>query len=81
VLELVRGDSTASELAVTAPLIRAYAHGVTIPDHLATKRMVSVLRALRLSSWVYTINDTHRARALDDIGVSGIFSDMRTVLQ
>lgn len=75
VLELVGGATTAAQLALTAPLITTYAHGVTLPDRLATPRMLTILRVLRLGSYVYTINEQDRFDQLVHDGASGIFTD------
>jgi glycerophosphoryl diester phosphodiesterase len=74
-LELVRGASTKRELAITAPFITAYAHGVVLPDALATRSLVMLLRNLKLGVYVYTIDDPIRAMDLAKLGVSGIFTD------
>ncbi len=75
-VELVRGASTARELVLGAPFITAYAQGVTIPDLLATRGMIRVLRGLRLGSYVYTINDQSRYDTLCRAGASGIYTDV-----
>ncbi len=75
VLELVGGATTAAQLALTAPLITTYAQGVTLPDRLATSRMLTILRMLRLGSYVYTINDQDRFDQLVQDGASAIFTD------
>lgn len=75
-LELVRGTSTARELVLGAPFITAYAQAVTIPDLLATRGMIRVLRGLRLGSYVYTINDQARFDHLRSAGASGIYTDI-----
>lgn len=74
-LELVRGSSPAAELALTAPFITAYAQGVTIPDSLASTRMLRLLAALRLGTYVYTVNDQNRFDELSDRGARGVFTD------
>ena len=74
-LELVRGASSARELMLGAPFITAYAQGVTIPDALATRGMLRMLRGLRLGSYVYTVNDPERFRELDEFGASGVYTD------
>jgi glycerophosphoryl diester phosphodiesterase len=75
-VELVRGQSTARELVLGAPFITAYAQGVTIPDLLATRGMLRVLRGLRLGSYVYTINDQARFETLALGGASGVYTDV-----
>lgn len=75
-LELVRGSSTARELMLGAPFITAYAQGVTIPDVLATRGMLRMLRGLRLGAYVYTVNDPARYRELDEAGASGVYTDV-----
>lgn len=75
-VELVRGQSTARELVLGAPFITAYAQGVTIPDLLATRGMLRVLRGLRLGSYVYTINDQTRYETLALGGASGVYTDV-----
>lgn len=75
-LELVRGSSAARELMLGAPFITAYAQGVTIPDALATRGMLRMLRGLRLGAYVYTVNDAARYRELVDNGASGIYTDV-----
>lgn len=74
-LELVRGASPAAELALTAPFITAYAQAVTIPDRIATRRMLRMLRALRLGTYVYTVNEQPRIDELARRNASGIFTD------
>ena len=74
-VELVRGDSTARELVLGAPLITTYAQGVTIPDLLATRGMLRVLRGLRLGSYVYTVNVQDRYDTLELAGASGVYTD------
>ena len=74
-LELIRGSSPAAELALTAPFITAYAQGVTIPDRLATSRMLRMLSALRLGTYVYTVNDQQRFDELAEAGASAVFTD------
>lgn len=75
-VELVRGQSSARELVLGAPFITAYAQGVTIPDLLATRGMLRVLRGLRLGSYVYTINDQTRYETLALGGASGVYTDI-----
>jgi len=75
-LELVRGTSSARELALGAPFITAYAQGVTIPDALATRAMLMALRRMRLGSYVYTVNDPARYAALARLGASGVYTDI-----
>ncbi|MCW2920376.1 MAG: hypothetical protein JWL76_250 [Thermoleophilia bacterium] len=75
-VELVRGQSSARELVLGAPFITAYAQGVTIPDLLATRGMLRVLRGLRLGSYVYTINDQTRYETLALGGASGVYTDV-----
>jgi glycerophosphoryl diester phosphodiesterase len=75
-VELVRGTSSARELMLGAPFITAYAQGVTIPDTLATRGMLRMLRGLRLGTYVYTVNDPARYRELVDNGASGIYTDV-----
>lgn len=79
-VELVRGASTARELVLGAPFISAYAQGVTIPDLLATRGMLRVLRGLRLGSYVYTINDRTRYQTLELTGASAVYSDVADTL-
>lgn len=74
-LELVRGSSSARELLLTAPFITAYAQGVTIPDELATRAALRMLRGLRLGTYVYTVNDPVRYARLADLGASGVYTD------
>lgn len=74
-LELIHEDSDRRELAVTGPFITAYAHGVVIPQQLATRRMLRLLRTLRLGSYVYTVNDARQYEQLERDGASGIFTD------
>jgi glycerophosphoryl diester phosphodiesterase len=75
-VELIRGSSTARELMLGAPFITAYAQGVTIPDVLATRGMLRMLRGLRLGTYVYTVNDPARFRELDEAGASGVYTDV-----
>lgn len=75
-LELVRGSSSARELMLGAPFITAYAQGVTIPDALATRGMLRMLRGLRLGAYVYTVNDPARYGELLEWGASGIYTDV-----
>lgn len=75
-LELVKGSSSARELVLGAPFITAYAQGVTLPDALATRTMLRMLRGLRLGSYVYTVNDAERYAALDAAGASGVYTDL-----
>lgn len=75
-VELVRGTSSARELVLGAPFISAYAQGVTIPDGLATRPMLAMLRGLRLGSYVYTVNDPDRYATLARRGASGVYSDV-----
>ena len=44
-------------------------------DSRVTRRGVATARALGLVPLVYTVNDERRMRALDDLGVEGIFTD------
>jgi glycerophosphoryl diester phosphodiesterase len=74
-IELVRGNSSARELMLGAPFITAYAQGVTIPDELATRGMLRMLRGLRLGTFVYTINDAARYDELEAAGASGVYTD------
>ena len=74
-LELLRGETTARELMLGAPFITAYAQAVTIPDKLATRSVLRVLRGLRLGSYVYTVNDQHRFDTLVEAGASGVYTD------
>jgi glycerophosphoryl diester phosphodiesterase len=74
-VELVRSTSSIRELALGAPFVTAYAQGVTIPDLLATRAMLRMLRGLRLGSYVYTINDVRRFEALTAAGASAIYTD------
>lgn len=75
-LELVRGSSSARELALGAPFVTAYAQAVTIPDELATRKLLRMLRGLRLGAYVYTVNDGTRYDALVAAGASGIYTDV-----
>jgi glycerophosphoryl diester phosphodiesterase len=75
-LELVHGDSTTRELLLGAPFITTYAQGVTIPDLLATRTILRMLRGLRLGSYVYTINVQARLDVLADGGASAAYTDM-----
>lgn len=75
-LELVRSSAGARELMLGAPFIAAYAQGVTIPEALASRGMLRMLRGLRLGSYVYTVNDQARFEELADAGASGIYTDM-----
>lgn len=75
-LELVRASSSARELMLGAPFIAAYAQGVTIPDVLATRGMLRMLRGLRLGAYVYTINDPARFEELAAAGASGVYTDI-----
>lgn len=75
-IELVRGSSSARELMLGAPFITAYAQAVTIPDTLATRGMLRMLRGLRLGTYVYTVNDPVRYRELVECGASGIYTDV-----
>lgn len=75
-VELVRGSSAARELMLGAPFITAYAQGVTIPDALATRGMLRMLRGLRLGSYVYTVNDPMRFAELVEAGASGVYTDV-----
>jgi glycerophosphoryl diester phosphodiesterase len=75
-IELVRGQSSARELVLGAPFITAYAQGVTLPDLLATRGMLRVLRGLRLGSYVYTVNDQTRFDTLALAGASGVYTDV-----
>lgn len=74
-VELIRGESTAMQLALGAPFITAYAHGVVLPERLARPRMLRILQALRLGTFVYTVNDPNRCAELREAGASGIFTD------
>lgn len=74
-VELVRGSSTIVQLIVGAPFITAYAQGVVLPERLASAPMLRMLRALRLGTYVYTVNDEQRFDELRDAGASGIFTD------
>lgn len=74
-LELVRDSSSARELMLGAPFITAYAQGVTIPDALATRGMLRMLRRLRLGSYVYTVNEPERYAALAAAGASAVYTD------
>lgn len=73
--ELVRGESSARELALTASFITTYAQGVVLPKKLATRRMLRLLRTLRLGIYVYTVNDQDRFAQLAAHGASGVFTD------
>ncbi|MCW2926444.1 MAG: hypothetical protein JWM86_412 [Thermoleophilia bacterium] len=75
-VELVRGASSPRELMLGAPFITAYAQGVTIPDALATRGMLRMLRRLRLGSYVYTVNTPPRFAELADAGASGVYTDI-----
>lgn len=75
-LELVRGSSTVRELVLGAPFITTYAQGVTIPQELATRTLLRMLRGLRLGSYVYTVNDRGRYDALVEAGANGIYTDV-----
>ena len=74
-VELVRGETTAIELTLTAPFATAYAQGVVIPHGLAGARMVRLLRTLKLGVYAYTVNDQRRFDELSAVGVQGIFTD------
>lgn len=74
-LELIRGHSSKRELVLTAPFIAAYAHGVVIPETLASRTMIALLRNLRLGVYVYTVDDPIRALQLRGRGAHGIFTD------
>lgn len=74
-LELIRGHSSKRELMLTAPLIAAYAHGVVLPEALASRAIITLLRNLRLGVYVYTVDDPIRALQLRGRGVHGIFTD------
>lgn len=75
-LELVRSSSSARELVLGAPFVTAYAQGVTIPDELATRTILRMLRRLRLGAYVYTVNDGARFEALSHDGASGVYTDV-----
>ncbi|MEO6867980.1 MAG: glycerophosphodiester phosphodiesterase family protein [Gaiellales bacterium] len=75
-LELIRGISSARELILGAPFITAYAQGVTIPDGLATRGMLRMLRRLKLGTYVYTINTQARYEELTLAGASAIYTDV-----
>jgi glycerophosphoryl diester phosphodiesterase len=79
-VELVRGSSGVRELMLGAPFITAYAQGVTIPDLLATRGMLRMLRGLRLGAYVYTVNDQARFDALVEGGASGVYTDRADVI-
>ncbi len=49
---------------------------MTIPDLLATRGMIRVLRGLRLGSYVYTVNDPTRYEKLCLAGASGVYTDV-----
>lgn len=74
-VELVRGVASAAELALTAGFISTYAQGVVLPDRLARRPMVRLLRALRLGVYVYTVNDQRRFDELAAAGASAVFVD------
>lgn len=74
-LELVPAVSTARELMLGAPFITTYAQGVTVPDLLATRAVLRMLRGLRLGSYVYTINVQARFDVLAAAGASGAYTD------
>lgn len=74
-LELIRGDSTARELILGAPFITTYAQGITIPDHLATRGALRMLRGLRIGTYVYTINVQARFEVLARSGASAVYTD------
>jgi glycerophosphoryl diester phosphodiesterase len=73
--ELISETSTPRELALTAPFIAAYAQGVVLPDRLATKAMLRLLKAVRLGTYVYTINDQSRFAELESLGATAVFTD------
>jgi len=75
-LELIRSDSSARELLLTAPFITAYAQGVTLPEALATRTVLRALRGLRLGTYVYTVNSPARFEELTRHGASGIYTDI-----
>lgn len=74
-VELVRGHSSSRELVFTAPFMAAYAHGVVLPERLATRRTLRYLSALRLGTYVYTVNDQSRFDQLSSAGADGVFTD------
>jgi glycerophosphoryl diester phosphodiesterase len=74
-LELVRGASSARELVLGAPFITTYAQAVTLPEVLATRGMLRMLRGLRLGTYVYTVNDQERFDTLAFAGASGVYTD------
>lgn len=75
VIELIRSSSSARQLLLTAAFITTYAQGVTIPEDIASRTMISTLRGLRLGTYVYTVNDEDRFNALRKANASAIFSD------
>jgi len=74
-LELVRGSASARSLVLTAPFITAYAQGVTIPDALATRGVLRTLQALRLGTYVYTVDEPDRIEQLELWGASAVYTD------
>jgi glycerophosphoryl diester phosphodiesterase len=75
-VELIRGESAAMELTLGAPFVTAYAHGVVLPDSLAHHRMLRLLGALRLGTYVYTVNELERLEELCARGACGVFTDV-----
>lgn len=74
-LELVLGNSSSRALVLTAPFITAYAQGVTIPEAISSRPVLLALHALRLGTYVYTVDDPARCAELERHGADGFYTD------
>jgi glycerophosphoryl diester phosphodiesterase len=73
---LLRPGLRTVQHVVGGPLRRAReSWAVGFADTRVSERRVAAARALGLETLVYTVNDPARMRALDEAGVSGIFTD------
>jgi glycerophosphoryl diester phosphodiesterase len=73
---LLRPGLRTVQHVVAGPLRRAReAWAVGFADKRVSERRLAAADALGLETLVYTVNDPARMRALDEAGVSGIFTD------
>lgn len=68
-------------LAVSIRAASTYAWGAGFWEPRVTRRGIAKARALGLATTVYTVNDARRMVELEELGVSGIFTDRPDLLR
>lgn len=82
-LREVRGRRVLQHVGFGASIAKAagYAWAVGFHDRRVTRRGLDKARRLGLRTTVYTVNEPHRMRELETLGVDGIFSDRPDLLR